>query len=489
MSKNDKNFEYVEDLLSLNDITKSVILKNEKRANKISSIVLMIIGLALSATIFFIISSVKDSSKVGTGIIMGSLIFLSLLIGGFGFFSKKFYPWLKWVLLFSVATILGVISFLFGEPGSMAIILALVLSCMYSSRRLTLFLAIIFGVAYFSSEVILIGCGKYYDINVIVFKPGVLIDLSERISRFYYNFEDVNLAETYKNYFLSFAITRYSLYAIFSFACYLISGLTNSNLVNHAEAMEKQRRLEEEKILAKDIVTNYLPIEFANITSKIKSIDAYGAIISSKETSADIYDFFNIDDNHVCFTLGDVSIKGMQAVLLMNNVKENIRNFASEGNSPKAILEKVNELVYSDNNNKDIFITMWLGILDLSTGKLIYADAGSNKPLISFNGEYQLIDDKATTIFVGAIKDAKFNENITYMKKGEKIFLSTASVIETIDINKKMYSLERLQEYLNTHFSNSVKENIDGLENEIQAFGDGVNQEDDITMLLIEYKE
>lgn len=485
---NDKKEENIKDLLSISDKTKTILDKNEKRANRVTSIVLLILSLGLFISLFFVLYTVNEEKKNNALIIILSLATFCTISGLFGLLYRKEYAWKKWLLLCTIGISLAAMNYFFGSTFQIAIILPLILSCIYCSPKFTLKVGIIFGLLFFIMEIVAISTGYFFDINIVIFKPGYVIDLTDRFTRFYYDRSQVDIPATYANYFLSYAIIEYIVYIIFFLACLLASGLTSDNLKKQAYAVEKELRLQEEINLAKDVQSNSLPINFNEIKEKCSDIDIYGMVMSSNDTSGDIYDFFLIDDKHLCFCLGSVSSKGIEAVLLMNKAKEIIEEKAKQGNSPKEIFEYLNNNIFKEGN-ESLFITMWLGIFDKSTNSLTYVSAGEIKPLVANYNEYKLIDDNPSSIFLGGVKDTKYKEHKIYFLRGEKIFLFTQSLIECLNIENQMYGLNKLKEYLDINIDNNVNQIIDGVQKEIETYSSNVIQSNDITMLMMEYKE
>lgn len=487
-NNNQIKFEKVEDYLSLSKTTRSILEKNERKANKVCSIVLLVMSVALLASLFFILSTVRDDKWITSSIIIVCISLVCLGVGLFGLFYKQYRYWIKLILLITITLAISIVSFMFGSSFLLTLALPLVLSCIYCSKKFTLTLGIVFGALYFATELILIRFGRYYDLNVIIFKPDVVIDVSDKLSRFYYNINDVDLPKTYENFFISFAIPKYLTYAIFCVACYLISGLTNANLKSQADLLENQIRLQEENNLANDIKNSSLPINFNEVKEKCKNIDVYGMSIGSSEASGDVYDFFMIDETHLCFSIGDISSKGMEAVLLMNTVKEKIEIDAKNKMSPKEILEDINSSIYKDGD-KSLFVTLWLGIFDIKSKKLVYANSGQSRPLISSPDGYRQIDKYPSNIFLGASLDSKYSNYQTILQKGDRIFLYTSSFIEPSGSKDGDFDESTLIDFLLNHSNNSVQETIEDLDKELESLFDSNGNDTNITMLLIECKE
>ena len=206
----------------------------------------------------------------------------------------------------------------------------------------------------------------------------------------------------------------------------------------------------------------------------------------AKEVGGDFYDFFLIDDDHLATVIADVSGKGVPAALFMMSSKILLNDHATIGGSPAEILERVNKLVYA-NNKAHMFVTVWLGILEISTGKLTSASAGHEYPMINVNGKYELLKDKHG-LAIGAMPNSKYKDTEITLHKGDSIVVYTDGVAEATDANNELFGTDRTLEALNAIQAGvSQKEILAGVRSAVDAFVKEAPQFDDLTMLGLKY--
>ena len=247
----------------------------------------------------------------------------------------------------------------------------------------------------------------------------------------------------------------------------------------------KSRKLaatETELNMATEIQIGSLPTTFPDRAE----FDIYASMDPAKEVGGDFYDFFMIDDDHLAIVIADVSGKGVPAALFMMSSKIYINDHATIGGSPAEILERVNKLVYA-GNNAHMFVTVWLGILEISTGKLISSSAGHEYPMINQNGKYEILKDKHG-LAIGAIGMSKYVNTEVQLQKGDSIFVYTDGVAEATDANNELFGTDRTVDALNAvPKSASQKEVLEGVRAAVDAFVKDAPQFDDLTMVGLKY--
>ncbi len=218
-----------------------------------------------------------------------------------------------------------------------------------------------------------------------------------------------------------------------------------------------------------------------------KEFDIYASMDPAKEVGGDFYDFFLLDDDHLGIVMADVSGKGVPGALFMMISKVILQNCAKYDNSPAMVLSNMNELICS-NNQEQMFVTVWFGILTISTGKILAANAGHEYPILMKNGhDYELLKDRHGFV-VGALEDAKFTDYEIQMQKGEKLFLYTDGIPEAVNLSNQQYGTERLVNDLNEVRDADVEDTLKQIKKSVAAFVGKAEQFDDLTMLCLEYK-
>jgi len=237
--------------------------------------------------------------------------------------------------------------------------------------------------------------------------------------------------------------------------------------------------------LATNIQQHMLPSIFPAFPEHTE-FDIYASMQPARQVGGDFYDFFLIDDDHLAFLVADVSDKGVPAALFMMASKIMVQNYAMENISPKEVLTRVNKRICS-NNQSEMFVTIWLGILDLKTGILTASNAGHEKPIIKNpDGHFEMIKDVHGFV-VGWDKDAVFQDYQIQLQKGSKIFVYTDGVPEASNQQGKL-GREKTVEILRNFEDDSPTEILREMQKEISKFTGNSEQFDDVTMLCLEYK-
>ena len=245
-------------------------------------------------------------------------------------------------------------------------------------------------------------------------------------------------------------------------------------------------RLETELSMATRIQEDMLPNTFPAFPER-EEFDVYASMKPAKEVGGDFYNFFFIDDDTLCLIMADVSGKGVPAALFMMSSDILLQNYTLMKKSPKAALEEVNRQICM-NNREEMFVTVWLGILDLRTGRLTAANAGHEKPAIKApNGSFELYKDKHG-MMVGYMDGIKYREYELTLEKGSKLFLYTDGVPEATDADNQLFGTERMTEALRSAENEPPEMILSAVDRAINDFVKDAPQFDDITMLCIEYK-
>ena len=246
----------------------------------------------------------------------------------------------------------------------------------------------------------------------------------------------------------------------------------------------EQQRADAEMHMASRIQESMLPDRFPAFPD-ISSFDIYALMDPAKEVGGDFYDFFMTDENHLTLLIADVSDKGVPAALFMMASKIIIFDQAQFGSTPADILTAVNARICANNRSK-MFITVWLGILDLRTGEMTCANAGHEFPVLrSGHDGFKPVRDKHDLV-VGALPKAKYRNYTLTLQPGDALFVYTDGVPEATNASGERYGLERTVAALN-RLSGHPKPLLTSFKAEIDAFVGGAKQFDDLTMLCMEY--
>lgn len=255
---------------------------------------------------------------------------------------------------------------------------------------------------------------------------------------------------------------------------------------NITKITEERQRIRTELSLAAKIQADAIPNEFPAFPDR-SEFDIYASMTPAKEVGGDFYDFFLIDDDHLCILIADVSGKGVPAALFMMATKNIFGSSAMKGVSPAEVLKFSNDLICT-KNKESMFLTAWLGILQISTGKLVAANAGHDYPIIrNEDGVFECLKDKHG-ILIGEFPDAKYENYEIQLRRGSKIFLYTDGLVEATDSNKKMFGMERVLKALNEDPEANPQQLLSTVTSAVNAFVKQAEQFDDLTMVCLEYK-
>ena len=249
---------------------------------------------------------------------------------------------------------------------------------------------------------------------------------------------------------------------------------------------EKQR-ISTELDLAEKIQNSMIPHTFPAYPER-KEFDIYANMKPAKEVSGDFYDFALIDDDHLEIVIADVAGKGVPAALFMMASKIILQGCTKMTKSPAEILIQTNDVICS-NNSLQMFVTVWLGILEISTGKLIASNAGHEYPALkeSPDGDFEFVKRKHDFV-IGGMPDMNYTEYEIQLKPGSKLFLYTDGVPEATDADDNMFGADRLLETLNSERDAAPDKVLDNVHKAVDGFVKDAEQFDDMTMLCLEYK-
>ena len=247
----------------------------------------------------------------------------------------------------------------------------------------------------------------------------------------------------------------------------------------------EKERIGAELDMASKIQGSQLPSLFPPFPDR-KEFSLYASMTPAKEVGGDFYDFFMIDDDHMAFVMADVSGKGVPAALLMMVSRVLIKSSMQNGKDPAETLKSVNNQL-CEGNEEDFFVTVWLALLEISTGKGLAANAGHEHPVLRrADGSYELQIYKHS-MPVGVMKNLPYKQHEFRMQPGDSFFVYTDGVVEATNRDKALYGAERMLSALNQNPDALPEQVLANVAQDIESFVDGAEQFDDITMLCFRY--
>ena len=247
----------------------------------------------------------------------------------------------------------------------------------------------------------------------------------------------------------------------------------------------EKERIGAELNMATAIQASQLPRLFPPFPNR-KEFDIYASMTPAKEVGGDFYDFFLIDDDHIALVMADVSGKGVPAALFMMVSRVLIKSHLQNGETPGQALANVNNQL-CEGNEAALFVTVWLAVLELSTGKAIAVNAGHEHPTIRrAGGEYELISYRHS-LAVAAMEEIPFREHTFEMHPGDSLFVYTDGVPEATNRDNVLFGTDRMLRVLNREPDAAPKRVLENVMDGISQFVADAEQFDDITMLCLKY--
>ncbi|MBO4839051.1 MAG: SpoIIE family protein phosphatase [Lachnospiraceae bacterium] len=256
---------------------------------------------------------------------------------------------------------------------------------------------------------------------------------------------------------------------------------------NLTAATAEKERMGAELSIAAQIQSDSLPDVFPAFPDR-REFDIYAVMDPAKEVGGDFYNFFLIDSDHLALLMADVSGKGVPAALFMMQANILITGRAQMGGTPAEILRDVNASICA-RNGADMFVTVWLGILEISTGRLVYANAGHEYPAVCRKDGGFAIEKGPHGFVLGGLEGMQYKDAEFRLRAGDKLFLYTDGLPEATNAEGRMFSLDRMITALNEHRTAPPREILEGVLQDVNAFSGDTPQFDDLTMLCLELKE
>ena len=464
--------------------TDEVFWHSEVQANKLVTHVIGL-GIALLLTTWllhvldiFPMSSTLINMAVWVGIVELSIPYI------LSHYFKQETWWLKLVLLASLTLACASADVFLSYKVPLLMAIPVLLSSRYFSRSLTKTIAFLTVILFTLSTIGSVRAGVI-DLNVVTLPQDTVITV---ISRFLGNsFRAIGLDEgmLMRNTLLYSYLPKLLTYILIAVISVNIAERGRAMVLEQAAITQKTSRIESELTLARDIQKGMIPDEFPAFPDRTE-FDLYAIMKPAREVGGDYYDFALVDNSHLAFVMADVSGKSISASLFMAVAKTLMKSHAKRGLKPSEIFRAVNNTL-CDGNKTGLFVTAWMGIIDLNTGKVIYANAGHCPPVIVRNGVPEVLSCKPCFI-LGGMENMEYPDFEIKLEKGDIIYLYTDGVTEAENVTNELYGTERLLNVIRGNYNCDMKEFCDNIEKDIHDFEKGNEQFDDLTMLALRYK-
>ena len=250
------------------------------------------------------------------------------------------------------------------------------------------------------------------------------------------------------------------------------------------ETTARNQKMENELQVASAIQMAMLPRVFPPFTDH-PELNIYGMVDPAKEVGGDLYDFF-IRHNKLFFCIGDVSGKGVPAALVMAMTNSLFRSISSHEEQPEEIVSLMN-LAFTEQNTQNMFLTLFLGVLDLTTGQLDYCNAGHNAPVIMASSEWHMVNAVAN-LPLGVVADFPYKAQSVQLQRGDVLYMYTDGLTEAENSNHDQFGEQRMMDVLASLTNTRPRVIADTMQSAVESFVGGAEQSDDLTMLAIRYQ-
>lgn len=450
--------------------TNPIFLENEREANRYScrclQVMALIAALAWVLNLLDVFIVPPAVMNVSMPLCIFSFLLPTLLMPKMPQLGGRF----QYLIMGCCILGITVLSIAIPKHTVLAWIAPVLLSCHYYSRKLT--------ASALAASVVCLCAAGIAGLFVGEGDPNLIKAFSAE--------EAVITGEIFQEAVLFFLLPRSAILVGMAFVCITVAKRTRSLLERQAADSSARQRIETELNVATQIQADMLPSIFPAFPER-SEFDIYASMTPAKEVGGDFYDFFLVDDDHLAMVIADVSGKGVPAALFMVIAKTLLKNAVQVGLSPKEALETVNNQL-CENNEAEMFVTVWLGVYQISTGKLTAANAGHEYPAIRrADGSFALWKDPHGFVLAG-MENTRYREYELDIGVGDTLFLYTDGVAEAMDGANTLYGTDRMLAALNQNRTLGPKGLLQQLKADLDRFVGTAPQFDDITMLSLQRK-
>ena len=467
-----------------------MFLETEIQANKLGALILLCSGIILALILVLTAfgAFLLPMSSVFSPLIQAVVEVLILLVVCRAVKYRAW--WLKHLLMLGLVIVYARLDVVVTHKAAILMVLPVLFSSRYFSRRLTVFTSI-FTTVVFAISAIWGSTHGMININIVTMEAGTTMTatggfLGDAVNNAGAADRAAFDAMLIKNTLLFDYLPKWLMFSIASIISCNIARRGREMVVNQHEKDVETARISTELNLATRIQADMVPNIYPAFPDR-REFDVYATMDPAKEVGGDFYDFFLVDDDHLCLVMADVSGKGVPAALFMMASKIILANNAMIGKSPGQILSDTNAAICS-HNREEMFVTVWLGILEISTGKLIAANAGHEYPVVKRgDGDFEILRDKHGFV-VGGMAGMQYKEYEITLEPGSRLFLYTDGVPEATDAENNMFGADRMLAALNEAKDKTTVEILRSVRGSVDGFVRNAEQFDDLTMLCLEYK-
>ena len=467
------------------DQNNRILRDNEIRANRELTVVLLVtIGVVAVAWLLFETGFFYIRVQFRELMIFNiAVLAVSAVVSHIHRFEKR---WIKYVLMAAMTIVFAVTTSALTYNVTLLMVLPILLSIRYFNKKYTLFIAVLSIVIFFAAYLYGANHGML-DLNFVQYPPGTAIItndkmwLDDAVRNIPYDSSRMLQNTVFSNYFV-----KLLQYVIIAVAGVSLVGCCQDLLQKQKELSESTAKIGAELELASKIQKDMLPSIFPTFSER-KEFDLYASMTTAKEVGGDFYDFFMIDDDHLCLVIADVSGKGIPAAMFMMTAKTTIKDYALALHQTAEVFTVANNRL-CENNQAGMFATAWIGILNIKTLTLQYTNAGHNYPLLMRKGKPCAFLEDKHGLFLAGLEETEYGCSEISLAPGDRLLLYTDGVVEAHGPDKALYGEDRLKALLNGSADESGEAVLSRILNDVNHFADGTDQFDDITMTVLTMK-
>ena len=456
---------------------------NEVQANRamfnvllISGVLLVVVWAAVRIHLFPVTGRIIDrATMVGSIQVMSAAMVCRIV--------RNDAWWLKDFLLVSLIVVYARLDGMLTHKVGILMVIPVICSSRYFSRVLTKWVSYL-TVAVFAFSTYFGAVKGWIDLNNVTLPVGTVLTLTDNWIASGLNQVTYDVGTYVRNSFLFSFLPRCLMFVLSAVISADIATRGRKMVLAQKTMTETNTRIETELQLATGIQAAMLPDSFPPFPGH-REIDICASMVPAREVGGDFYDFFFIDDTHLALVIADVSGKGVPAALFMMSARIMIRDGTLAGGSPADILSSVNMRITA-NNKAEMFVTVWLGILDTETGVIRASNAGHEYPAVFKEGQFVLFREKHG-LPVGTMEGVQYTEYDLPLGPGDILFLYTDGVTEATDRDQKLFGTDRMLRSLNRKPGADPQTLLDIMKIDVARFVQSAPQFDDMTMLCIRF--
>lgn len=463
----------------MDEFTKKILWDNETSSNIAVRQLIVLLWIVLVVTWLLSVLGVFWLDVQEYGLVV--LLFTVFLITP-AFLCRKYNgrkSWLKVVMLSCLLICVGIVDAYLGYNLHWLVMLPIVVSIRYYSKKLTLIMSGASFVVFFISCIVNAKWGQV-DASMASTLSRAVIEAGDDILTVILD-AGVDREKLVVDQLIFGYIPQALVMLLFAAISAKMASRGQRLLLEQASISAKTSRISTELNLASSIQTGMLPSIFPPFPER-HEFDIYASMTPAKEVGGDFYDFFMIDQNHLALVMADVSGKGVPAALFMMIAKTLLKTQSQNGHSPSEVLQKVNNQL-CENNPGEMFVSVWFGIYEISTGKLVAANAGHEYPAVrKGDGNFELLKDRHGFVLAG-MENSRYKEYEIQLDVGDSIFVYTDGIPEATNANVEQFGADRMLAVLNKDRNCSARDLLTNVHDALIQFVDGAEQFDDVTML------